>query len=253
MRAAGAELDPSAFATYESPWITLKVCSVGSYVRARPTACVFVLSLRILGLVPKLILQGFELSSPAWPLNAYILDDPTVSNSACEFYHLLDGEKFYREEILNHRVEGEGRLGRGDVMEGLLLAESFDPVPSKYTDHTFMPLCLSIANQFDEVHKSTFGIQVERIPPRIQPRAERRSTLYDGADGSPGHPGSPVNAPDAVLPSRQPPERPVDCDADRCAQPEAPSLKGPPARLAGGEFQRRETGEGGKRRPVPVA
>jgi hypothetical protein len=185
MRAAGAELDPSAFATYESPWISLKISPVGSYVRARPTSCVFVLALRIVGLVPKLTLQGFDLSSPAWPLNAYILDDPTVSNSACKFYRLLDGEKFYREEILNHRVEGDGRLGRGDVLEGLLLAESLDSVPSKLTDHSFMPLCLSIVNQFDDVHECKFAIQVERIPSRIQPRAERRSTLCDGADGSP--------------------------------------------------------------------
>ena len=77
-----------------------------------------------------------------------------------------------------------------------------------------MPLCLSIINQLDEVHESKFAIQVERIPARIRPRAERRSTLYDGADGSPGHPGSPVDAPDAVLPNRQPPERPVTRDPD---------------------------------------
>jgi len=32
--------------------------------------------------------------------------------------------------VLNHRLEGEGRLGRGNVMEGVLLAESLDPVPS---------------------------------------------------------------------------------------------------------------------------
>jgi hypothetical protein len=221
MRAAGAKLDPSAFATYESPWITLKVCSEESYVRATPTSCVFVLYLRIVGVVPKVILQGFDLSSPAWPLNAYILDDPTVSNSAYKFYRLLDKTTFHRNEILNHRVEGEGRLGRGDVMEGVLLAESLDSVPSKYTDHSFMPLCLSIVNQFDDVQESKFAIQVERIPSRIQPRAERRCTLYDNADGSPGHPWSPVDAPDAVLPNRQPPERPMARDPNRGTQDEA--------------------------------
>ena len=217
MRAAGAELDPSAFAAHESRWITLKVCSEDSYVRATPTSCVFVLYVRIVGLVPKVILQDFDLSSPAWPLNAYILGDPSVSNSNCKFYQ-PQGEKFHRTEILNHRVEGEGRLGRGDVMQGLLLAESFDSVPSKYTDHSFMPLCLSIVNQFDDVHKFKFEIQVERIPARIQPRAERRSTLYDGADGSPG-PGSPVDATDAVPPNRQPPER-LARDPDRGTQDE---------------------------------
>ena len=68
-----------------------------------------------------------------------------------------------------------------------------------HRDHSFMPLCLSIVNQFNDVHESKFEIPVERIPTQIRPRAERRCILYDGADGSPGHPGSPVDAPHAVL------------------------------------------------------
>src|SRR5579862_7667957 len=119
MRTAGAELDPSTFEKCTLPWINLKVCPVRSYVRATPTFCVFVLYLRIVGLAPKVILQEFELSSPVWPLNAYILDDPAVNNSACKLYRLLDGETFHRNEVLNHRLEGEGRLGRGKVIEGL--------------------------------------------------------------------------------------------------------------------------------------
>jgi hypothetical protein len=51
-----------------------------------------------------------------------------------------------------------------------------------YTDHSFMPLCLSIVNQFNDVHESKFEIPVERIPTQIRPRAERRCTLYVGAE-----------------------------------------------------------------------
>jgi hypothetical protein len=199
----------------------MKVSPVGSYVRAKPTSCVFVLYLRIVCSAPKVILQEFDLSSPEWPLNAYILDDPAVSNSACKFYRFFDGEKFYRNEVLNHRVDEEGRLRRGDVMEGVLLAESFDSVPSKYTDHSSMPLCLSIANQFDEVYEFKVAIPVERIAARTQPRAKRRSTLYDEADGSPHSPALPADAPNAVPPNGQPLDRPVAGAPDRPTQDRA--------------------------------
>jgi hypothetical protein len=179
-----------------------------------PTSCVFVLYLRIVGLASKSILQDFELSSPACPLNAYVLDDPAVSNSACKLYRLLDGETFHRSEVLNHRLEDEGRLGRGKVIEGQLLAQSFDSVPSNYMDHSFMPLCLSIANQFDEVHESRFEIRVERIAGRVRPRPERRSTLYDGACGSPNEPSLSVDAPCVVQQNGHSPEQRTDRDSN---------------------------------------
>lgn len=183
-----------------------------------PTSCVFVLYLRIVGLAPKVILQDFELSSPASPLNAYVLDDPAINNSASKLYRLLDGETFHRNEVLNHRLEGEGPLGRGKVIEGLLLAQSFDSVPSDYTDRSFMPLCLTIANQFDEVHESRFGIQVERIAARNRPRPERRCTLYDGACGSPSGPALSVEAPAIVPQNGHSPEQRVDRDSNRQTQ-----------------------------------
>lgn len=191
-------------------------------------ACVFVIHIRMGGLA-KIVLQGFDLSSAEWEFNAYILDDPAERNSAQQFYRMLDGSRFHRSEVLNHRVDGEGVLRRGDVMEGLVLGECFSSVPTRYNQWNSMPLTVSVVNQFDEVHESRFAIQVEQIRDRIKPRAKRRSTLYDSADGTPGHPG-PVDAPAAVLPSRQPPERPVDRDSDRWTQAEVPSPKAPAAR-----------------------
>jgi hypothetical protein len=103
-------------------------------------------------------------------------------------------------------------------MEGLLLAESFDSVPSTYTDHSFMPLCLSITNQFDECYESKVAIQVERIPARIQPRADRRSTLYDGAVDAPGRLALPVD----VHEVGQPVIRNSDCRMQAKAKLKAP-------------------------------
>lgn len=202
MRAAGADLAPFCS---DGPWIRVAHCAAASCVRTWTGASVFVIHVRIVGLAPKTVLQGFDLSSPEWELNAYVLNDPAEGNSKQQLYRMLDRTRFHRDEVLNHRVDAEGILRHGDVIEGLVLAECFSSAPTRYNQQNSMPLTLSIGNQFDEVHESKFAIQVERIPARIQPRAGRRSTLYDSADGSPGHPGSPVDAPDAVLATGQPP------------------------------------------------
>ena len=79
----------------------------------------------MVGLAPKIVIQGFELSSPEWEFNAYALDDPAVGNSAQQLCRMLDGSRFHRSEVLNHRVDAAGILRHGDVVEGLLLAECF--------------------------------------------------------------------------------------------------------------------------------
>jgi hypothetical protein len=83
-------------------------------------------------------------------------------------------------------------------MEGILLAESFDAIPAAFVDKSRMPICLSIINQFGDVHASTIALRVERTAGRIQPRPPRRSTLFERQDGSPAGPAPTVDAPDAV-------------------------------------------------------
>jgi len=83
-------------------------------------------------------------------------------------------------------------------MEGMLLAESFDAIPAGFVDKSRIPNCLSIINQFGEVHASTIALRVERTAGRIQPRPPRRSTLFERQDGSPAGPAPAVDGPDAV-------------------------------------------------------
>ena len=75
MRAAGADLDPSAF---EVEWIDTEYCPAASFVRSSPGATIFGIYLRMLGLAPKTSLQGFELWSQVWDCDAYVLDHPSV-------------------------------------------------------------------------------------------------------------------------------------------------------------------------------
>jgi len=182
LRTAGADLDPSALGTTESPWSSLKCVRPATSVRAMPGGCVFVIHLRIVALAPKVMLQDFQVTSPDGALNPYVLTDPSVNRSSNQFYLLADRTKFHREEVLNHRVDQEGILRRGDVLEGVLLADSVGPVPAQYQNGSRMRVCLSISNQFDEIQEVTIDLLVERVPTRIQPRTVRHVGLFEGAD-----------------------------------------------------------------------
>ncbi len=140
MRAAGADL-----ATFgvDCDWMRVTHSSAASCVRTWTGASVFVIHARMVGLAPKTVIQGFELSSPEWEFNAYVLDDPAVANSGQQLYRMLDGSQFHRNEVLNHRVDAEGILRRGDVMEGLVLAECFSAVPTRCNQWNSAPLTLS--------------------------------------------------------------------------------------------------------------
>jgi hypothetical protein len=155
-------------------------------VRTWTGASAFLIHVRMVGLAPKIVLQGFELSSPEWEFNAYVLDDPAVAKSAQQFYRTLDGCLFHRSEILNHRVDAEGILRHGDVMEGLVLAQCFSSVPARCNQWKSMPLIVSIVNQFDDVYSFPFELPVEHVS--LQPRPRRSGSIFGPAgrpaDGS---------------------------------------------------------------------
>jgi hypothetical protein len=131
-------------------------------------------------------------------LGAWFLEDPTVNCSDSRLYRFRDGTDFRRNEVLNHRVDAEGTLRYGDVMEGMLLAESFDAIPAGFVDRRLIPICLSIINQFGDGHESTIELRVERTAGRIQLLPPRRSGLFEREDGLPGDPALAVDIPDAV-------------------------------------------------------
>jgi hypothetical protein len=183
MRAAGADLAPFGF---DCEWIRVTHCPIASCVRTWTGATVFVIHVRMVGLASKIVLQGFDLSSPEWEFNAYVLDDPALGNSAQQLYRMLDGSRFHRSEILNHRVDEEGLLRHGDVMEGLVLAECFSSVPTCYNRSNSIPLTLSMGNQFDELEAFSFALPVEHVS--RQPRPRRSGSLF-------GPPGRAAKAP----------------------------------------------------------
>ena len=130
MRDAGSDLAPPDPAT---AWIDLRHDPTGSAVRSWSEGTVFALYIRIVGVAPRTVIQGFVLSSPGWDFDPYILEDPAGRSSLLHTYKLLDGSRYDRSEVLNHRViDKEGVVRHGSAIEGWLLAEWWRiPVPGR--------------------------------------------------------------------------------------------------------------------------
>lgn len=203
LRAAGADLDISGLSPTAPDWIKITHYQVVC-VHALPAASLFLIPTRIVSLAPRVVIQGFELSSPALDLAAWFLEDPGRSGS--QLYRLCDGTDFHRTDVLNHRVDTAGTLRYGEVLEGMLIAQSFDAIPTRLADKSLIPICLSIINQFGDFHTSTTEARINRTADRILPRPLRRSSLFEREDGSFGNPELAAETPDGCALGNRPPE-----------------------------------------------
>jgi hypothetical protein len=199
MIAAGADLVPPE---PEVEWVRIYVDPIVSAVRSWSHGVVFSLNVQITGIAPKTVIQGFRLASPGWEFDAYILEDPLGGSSPRDMYRMLDGSRFDRREILNHHLGTEGILRRSDTIEGLLLAECMTDAPPPYSRKDWMPLSLSIMNQFEEVQAVSFEMPVERIPDPVRRRASRTSLFAE----SPSKPADTVVRPMRIVWRSRPPD-----------------------------------------------
>ena len=60
----------------QADWIRIYVDPTLGAVRVGLTQRFFRSAVRILGVAPKTVIQGFRLTSPGWDLDAYVLEDP---------------------------------------------------------------------------------------------------------------------------------------------------------------------------------
>jgi hypothetical protein len=184
--AAGADLDLSSSAPASTPWVKITQVPemLANYVRMSPGGLLYVALVHIVALAPKVVIQEYRLSSSEWEVAAWFPGDPRENRSSDPYYYYLpDHSTFHRDEVLNHRVGAQGTLHHGDVMEGLLLAQSFDPIPERYRQGSVMQLCLSIVNQFGKVEPLLVDLHVDRTAEQLRPRPARMSTLFEREDG----------------------------------------------------------------------
>jgi hypothetical protein len=182
--AAGADLDLPSSAPARTPWVKITQVPemLGSYVRMSPGGWLFVVLVRIVALAPKIVIQEYRLSSREWDVAAWFPGDPRENRSSDSYYRLPDRSDFHRDDVLNHRVGTQGTLRRGDTVEGWLLGQSFEPIPDRYTHGCFMPICLSILDQFEAEEQLTVELHVDRTAGRPHARPAR-SHLFERVDG----------------------------------------------------------------------
>jgi len=169
-------------------------------VRAFPERSLFVLQISIVALAPKVIIRDFALSIPDWDSQVDFLTDPCLNNSRAEYNRLYDGTDFHRSEVLNHRVGSDGTLRRGDLLEGVLLADGPAPTPPSHPSGTCTSVRLATMDQFDDVCPTWLDVYVER--PATQARRQRvRRGLYDPSESPSAFPNSA-----GKLPPRNPAE-----------------------------------------------
>lgn len=179
MNAAGADLDPTVS---DSPWITVTHNPYGCDARTCRGVAILVVHLRIVARVTT-FLKAFELWSPEEGWSADLLEDPRVSKATRQLYGTADREKFHRNDVLNHHVEHEGVLRRGNHIEGFLLAQGSASVPLGYSLHRRLPLCVSIVSQFDDVCHYRLDLPVRHVPWQIKPRPSGTGGLLELAAG----------------------------------------------------------------------
>lgn len=210
LRAAGADLG-SGLDAVEEEWITITYAPVGSFVRSGKGGTLFAIDLRIVGRVSKMIIHEFELSCPTLGFDVYLLPDPALTSHSRThptklLYRMSDGERFPRNEVLNHRVDAEGRLNRGDVLEGLLLAQSLGSLPSHFASGHYLSLCLSIVNQFGNAYNFPLRLRLERIVETNRPRETHSKGLLElkePSDSAPLVPAQHLSQEEAPLGSRR--------------------------------------------------
>ena len=172
MRAAGAGLrSPEP----EAEWIRIYwIDPIVGDVRSWSHATVFALNVRIVGVAPKIAIQGFRLTSPGSVFDAYILEDPLegalpATFIACSIAHtILDWKPSI---IISER--------RGSSAAATPSKDSCSPSvrrPSLLVANDSMPLSLSILNQLKTCRPSSFGSPGRRIR-NPRPRSASREPL----------------------------------------------------------------------------
>lgn len=127
-----------------------------------PSGVLYVLRVAIVSLVPRFIIRDHDLSAFAWDPLASFLTDPGLLWPYDDLYRLPDGSTLRRHEVLNHRIDKEGTLARGALMEGCFLARGHVPLANNYQHGSCMDVTLTIIDQFEERHSQSIRLFVDR-------------------------------------------------------------------------------------------
>jgi hypothetical protein len=116
-------------------------------------------------------------------------DDQIVAESFDErnLIYELGRQEYRADEVLNHKIEHNISLRRGQIAEGWILASGLRPIPAEYGDHSTAPFELKLFDQFETEYAAEGTLSVLRRRFQRQTTNVGRGTgLYElGAIGRP--------------------------------------------------------------------
>lgn len=92
------------------------------------------------------------------------LPDPAESAPAESLYRFPGKNplEYPRQMVINHRTYERGRLRRGDLIRGLLLATSPEPIPDRFHHGASVSAELQIFDQWEQCFHSDVSLWVDR-------------------------------------------------------------------------------------------
>jgi len=184
LNAWGADLDLGSLRSADSAWIQITPSPLLSCVRVLPKVSFFEIHVRIVILKQKRTILQVALTSAEWDMNADLVEERRTGRSKFPRYVFADGSGYEKDQALNHHLGPHSVHARGDLLEGLLLFESFEPAPLRFVRGMYMPLFLSFQDQFDSVCDKKIALRVERSAGRTRPVVpmRRRTGLFERAE-----------------------------------------------------------------------
>jgi hypothetical protein len=181
LRAGGADLVLPAGMPSSPPWLMVDHSPLSGRANVVGLDTIFSIWVRIVVKASRMIIEA-EVSTPEWDEDVFPVDEPRrASCSRIPNYVLPGGSSFSMDQVLNHRLDGHEILRRGDVLDGLILAQSCNPLPSSYAEGSRVKIELCLRNQFGECHQSKVAVPVRRPQARVRPMTSvhRGRGLYE--------------------------------------------------------------------------
>ena len=99
-------------------------------------------------------------------------------------YYKLGPLRYSQGEVLNQRIENGLRFHRrGDMFEGMILANGLRPIPGEYLDRALVPFQITFEDQFGEESTAAARLSLARTA-KQRPAIQRGTGLYGMSSAS---------------------------------------------------------------------
>ena len=148
----------------------------------------FMLDLEIASDVPGLVvIRDFELDLPWEDPLFHWLPDPVESAARWAEYKFPGTQLVYpRNLVINHRTGARGKLGHGDILDGMLLGIGYESIPECFRHGTSVDRMFSIVDQFGRRHPSEVSLWIDRSVTIDRARLKAMGLLRPRARSRPG-------------------------------------------------------------------